>query len=170
MEPVIWIRAATRPQKSFQCPCCKFKTFYGRGEDEICPVCFWHDDGQDEPDADRALDGPNRLSLRDAQGNFARIGAIEERYRSHARPPLPDEREANVGDIRPVSVAFTANEPVVTLADGRRIATPLAWYPRLQNASKSAREHFELMAMGIHWPELDEDLGVAGMLKGRPAT
>ena len=77
--------------------------------------------------------------------------------------------EIDVGDIRPVTVAFTADELVVTLADGRRIATPLAWYPRLQNASKSARENFELMAMGVHWPELDEDLGVAGMLKGRPA-
>ena len=77
--------------------------------------------------------------------------------------------EIDVGDIRPVSVAFTADELVVTLSDGRKIATPLAWYPRLQNASRSAREHFELMAMGIHWPELDEDLGVAGMLRGRAA-
>ena len=78
--------------------------------------------------------------------------------------------EIDVGDIRPVSVAFTADELVVTLADGRRIATPLAWYPRLLNASGAARAHFELMPMGIHWPELDEDLGVAGMLKGRPAS
>ena len=76
----------------------------------------------------------------------------------------------DVGDIRPVSVAFTTDELVVTLADGRRIATPLAWYPRLQEASPAARGHFELMAMGIHWPELDEDLGIAGMLRGRPAA
>jgi Protein of unknown function (DUF2442) len=78
--------------------------------------------------------------------------------------------EIDVGDIRPVSVAFTADELVVTLADGRKIATPLSWYPRLRNANSAQRDHFELMAMGIHWPELDEDLGVAGMLKGRPAT
>ena len=78
--------------------------------------------------------------------------------------------EIDVGDIRPVSVAFTADELVVTLADGRRIATPLAWYPRLQHANAAARGHFELMAMGIHWPELDEDLGIAGMLQGRPAV
>jgi hypothetical protein len=77
--------------------------------------------------------------------------------------------EIDVGDIRPVSVAFTADELVVTLADGRRIATPLAWYPRLRAANDSARGHFELMPMGIHWPELDEDLGIAGMLKVRPA-
>jgi hypothetical protein len=76
--------------------------------------------------------------------------------------------EIDVGDIRPVSVTFTTEELVVTLADGRRIATPLAWYPRLQGASASVREHYELMAMGIHWPDLDEDLGIAGMLQGRP--
>ena len=78
--------------------------------------------------------------------------------------------EIDVGDIRPVAVAFTADEIVVTLADGRKIATPLSWYPRLRDASAAARQHFELMAMGIHWPDLDEDLGIAGMLRGRPAT
>jgi hypothetical protein len=78
--------------------------------------------------------------------------------------------EIDVGDIRPVSVAFTADELVVTLADGHRIATPLKWYPRLRDASAAARGRFELMPMGIHWPELDEDLGVAGMLRGRPAV
>ena|SRR3974390_1220496 len=75
--------------------------------------------------------------------------------------------EIDVGDIRPVSVAFTADELVVSLADGRKIATPLSWYPRLLKASAAAREHFELMPMGIHWPDIDEDLGIAGMLRGR---
>ena len=77
--------------------------------------------------------------------------------------------EIDVGDIRPVAVAFTADELVVTLADGRKIATPLSWYPRLREASASVRQQFELMAMGIHWPELDEDIGIAGMLGCRPA-
>ena len=76
--------------------------------------------------------------------------------------------DISLGDIRPVSAAFTAEELVVTLADGRKIATPLSWYPRLCDASTAQRNHFELMAMGIHWPDLDEDLGVAGMLRGRP--
>ena len=78
--------------------------------------------------------------------------------------------EIDVGDIRPVPVAFTADELVVTLADGRKIATPLAWYPQLRDASAAARGNFELMAMGVHWPELDEDLGIAGMLSGRSAA
>jgi hypothetical protein len=75
--------------------------------------------------------------------------------------------EIDVGDLQPRSVEFTATELVVTLADGRRIATPLAWYTRLMAASAAQRANFELMPMGIHWPDLDEDLGIAGMLKGR---
>jgi hypothetical protein len=75
--------------------------------------------------------------------------------------------EIEVGDIRPVLVAFTADELVVTLADGRRIATPLSWHPRLRDASEVARGRFELMPIGICWPDLDEDLGIAGMLRGR---
>jgi hypothetical protein len=74
--------------------------------------------------------------------------------------------EIDVGDLRPSSVAFTATELVVTLADGRRIATPLDWYPRLKNATVAQRANFEIMPMGIHWPDIDEDLAVAGMLKG----
>ena len=78
--------------------------------------------------------------------------------------------QIDVGDITPVLVAVTTDELVVTLADGRKIATPLAWYPRLREADAAARGRFELMPMGIHWPELDEDLGIAGMLRGRPAA
>jgi hypothetical protein len=77
--------------------------------------------------------------------------------------------EIDVGDLRPASVSFTETELAVTLADGRKIVTPLDWYPRLLNAPRSARENYELMPMGIHWPDLDEDLGVVGMLRGRPA-
>ena len=75
--------------------------------------------------------------------------------------------EIDVGDLRARSVEFTATELVVTLGDGRRIATPLAWYPSLQRASAAQRAKFEVMPMGIHWPDLDEDLSIAGMLKGR---
>ena len=77
--------------------------------------------------------------------------------------------EIEVGDLRARSVEFTATELVVTLQDGRRIATPLDWYPRLPRASASERARFEIMPMGIHWPDLDEDLSIAGMLKGQRA-
>ena len=74
------------------------------------------------------------------------------------------------GDLRARSVEFTATELVVTLADGRRIATPLAWYPRLLKASAESRANYEILSMGIHWPDIDEDLSIAGMLKGRAAV
>ncbi len=77
--------------------------------------------------------------------------------------------ELEVGDLKPRAVEFTASELVVTLADGRKIATPLTWYPRLQRASAAERANYELMPMGIHWPDIDEDLSIAGMLKGRRA-
>jgi hypothetical protein len=77
--------------------------------------------------------------------------------------------EIEVGDLRARSVEFTATELVVTLADGRRIATPLSWYPRLTKAFPADLANYEIMPMGIHWPTLDEDLSIAGMLQGRRA-
>ena len=77
--------------------------------------------------------------------------------------------EIEIGDLKPRAVEFTASELVVTLADGRKIATPLDWYPRLQRASAAQRANHEIMPMGIHWPDIDEDLSVAGMLKGQRA-
>jgi hypothetical protein len=74
---------------------------------------------------------------------------------------------ADVPDLRPRGVEFSSDELVVTLADGRKIATPLDWYPRLKAATAKQRSNFELMPMGIHWPDLDEDLGIIGMLKGQ---
>lgn len=75
--------------------------------------------------------------------------------------------QLDVGDLKPRAVEFTASELVVTLVGGRKIATPIDWYPRLQRASTAQRANYEIMPMGIHWPELDEDLSVAAMLKGR---
>ena len=57
----------------------------------------------------------------------------------------------------------------VELMDGRVISVPLAWYPRLWYGSPEERSHFEIIGDGeiIHWPDLDEDLSVAGILAGR---
>jgi hypothetical protein len=78
--------------------------------------------------------------------------------------------EIEVGDLRAMSVEFTPTDLVVTLGDGRKIVTPLEWYPRLLRASHADRADYEIMPMGIHWPSLDEDLSIAGMLKGRPSS
>jgi hypothetical protein len=60
------------------------------------------------------------------------------------------------------------DELTVGLADGRVITVPLVWFPRLLNASAAARGRWELLGdgEGIHWPEVDEDLSVEGLLAG----
>jgi hypothetical protein len=59
----------------------------------------------------------------------------------------------------------------VLLKDGRRIAAPLGWYPRLKAASAEDPAIWESCAAGygIHWPNIDEDLSVEGLLRGTPA-
>ena len=74
-------------------------------------------------------------------------------------------------DPRAQEVLVSDADLSVLLADGRRITVPLAWYPRLLHATREQRENFELLGdgLGIHWPDLDEDLTVAGLLSGTPA-
>jgi Protein of unknown function (DUF2442) len=59
----------------------------------------------------------------------------------------------------------------VDLADGRTLGTPLAWYPRLLHATPEQRHNFVISGAGygIHWPDIDEDLSVQGMLAGAAA-
>jgi hypothetical protein len=66
-----------RPEDGpYVCPCGGHVTLAERGGVEICPVCFWEDDGQDDPDADIVLGGPNgQLSLTQPRQNFAAYGA-----------------------------------------------------------------------------------------------
>jgi uncharacterized protein DUF2442 len=73
----------------------------------------------------------------------------------------------DVGDLRAKSVVTTDAELIVTMIDGRRVVTPLAWYPRLLRATPEQRSRYEIMPMGIHWPDLDEDLSIPAMLQGR---
>jgi Protein of unknown function (DUF2442) len=72
---------------------------------------------------------------------------------------------------RAQDVSLSEDELTVTLADGRRISVPLAWYPRLLHASPEQRAKWELLGdgEGIRWPDVDEDLSVAGILRGTPA-
>lgn len=75
-----------------RCPCCGCHTLVGRGRFEICPVCFWEDDGQDDHDADVVRGGPNAdLSLIQARANYLRIGACDEPSVRSVRPPKPEE-------------------------------------------------------------------------------
>lgn len=67
----------------------------------------------------------------------------------------------------PKSVRFDDNSLWVDLTDGRVIAVPLAWFPRLLSASPQQREQVELSRYGLHWDALDEDISVAGLLAGQ---
>lgn len=64
------------------------------------------------------------------------------------------------------SVRFDDNSMWVDLADGRIIAVPLAWFPRLLHATPKQREQIEISHSGLHWDELDEDISIAGLLAG----
>src|SRR5947207_2573147 len=66
----------------------------------------------------------------------------------------------------PVSAKVTADTLTVDLADGRTISAPIAWFPRLLHGTARERARFELGRNGIHWPDLDEDIPVAGLLNG----
>ncbi len=67
----------------------------------------------------------------------------------------------------PKSVRFDDDSMWVGLADGRTIAVPLAWFPRLLDASPAQRAQLELSRTGLHWDALDEDISVAGLLAGQ---
>jgi hypothetical protein len=66
------------------------------------------------------------------------------------------------------SVTLTEDVLTVDLTDGRTISVPLAWYPRLAHGTEAERSRWRLIGQGegIHWPDLDEDLSVAGLLAG----
>lgn len=72
---------------------------------------------------------------------------------------------------RLLDVHVTDDEIVVFLADGRTVKVPLAWSWRLAEASEKARQNFRIIGdgLGIHWPDVDEDISVDGILGGIPA-
>jgi len=72
-------------------------------------------------------------------------------------------------DVFAVSVSLSDDSLTVRLDDGRCLSVPLTWYPRLLDGTRAEREHCELIGEGegIHWPELDEDISVEGLLAGR---
>lgn len=74
--------------------------------------------------------------------------------------------EPKIADLRVSESEITAH-----LMDGRTVSVPLAWSWRLSEATPEQRNHWEIIGdgIGIHWPEIDEDISVEGMLYGAPA-
>ena len=73
-------------------------------------------------------------------------------------------------EVHPLAqqVSFTDSDMVVALVDGRTVSVPIVWFPRLVSASRQQLENYEILAdgEGIHWLDVDEDLSVAGLLRG----
>jgi hypothetical protein len=91
------------PGLPLRCPSCGCRTLGERDGFEICPVCFWEDDGQDDHDADVVRGGPNgSLSLTQARANYLQYGACEKCMVGNVRPPrpyeMPEQRHAERGN------------------------------------------------------------------------
>ena len=83
---------------------------------------------------------------------------------NNSNPPI-------MADERVAEVEFGDDALSVTLMDGRTISVPLYWYPRLQDADPAQRRNWQISGggYGIYWPDVDEDLSTAGLLRGAPA-
>jgi len=70
-------------------------------------------------------------------------------------------------DAAAIDGTVTDDRLIVTLADGRELSAPLAWFPRLLEASDAQRRKWRFIGRGhgIHWPEVDEDVSVASLLR-----
>ena len=88
------------------------------------------------------------------------------KYRRHGMNTVTMSVEPRVADLR-----VTDSEIAATLVDGRVVSVPLSWSWRLSEATAIQRSHWELLGDGtvIHWPDVDEDISIEGMLWGTPA-
>lgn len=73
---------------------------------------------------------------------------------------------------RAIAVVCSDDELRVSLTDGRWLSVPIVWFPRLANAAPADRADYELLGdgEGIHWPQVDEDISVAGLLAGQTSV
>jgi Protein of unknown function (DUF3532). len=80
---------------------------------------------------------------------------------------LIDEPRVVAGE----EVKVTADALLVELSDGRTITAPLAWFPRLLHGTAKERNHWRFIGRGegIHWPDLDEDISIEGLVMGKPS-
>ncbi|UWV47189.1 CPCC family cysteine-rich protein [Acetivibrio thermocellus] len=86
------VRLSSEVTKKYPCPCCGYKTFISPPPNtfDICPVCYWEDDGVQYAKPDYA-NGANKISLNEAKANFVKYGAILKEYSNKTRKPLNDE-------------------------------------------------------------------------------
>jgi len=78
---------------------------------------------------------------------------------------------AKIVEPRVMNIEVSVDEIIAHLVDGRTISVPLVWSWRLSEATPEQRQHFKILGdgQGVHWPDIDEDVSVEGMLHGAPA-
>jgi hypothetical protein len=92
---------APRDGRRYTCPCCGYLTLEERGGYDICPVCFWEDDGQDDADADTVRCGPNQgLSLTEARHNFREFSASDRAASRTCGRPRKTRSRSPYHDLR----------------------------------------------------------------------
>ena len=119
----------------------------------------------------RRVDNDVLISLSDGRAflvPLAFLGHFDSEY------PLPTDAQLIILRHRPrIEHIFIDSEALhVHLADGREIKAPLAWFPRLVLGSPAERNHYQLRDEGqaIHWPDLDEDIDLEGLITGGPSV
>jgi hypothetical protein len=77
--------------------------------------------------------------------------------------------QSELAEARAQRVSVTEDTLTVDLVDGRTVTVPVTWYPRLAHGSMAERQNWRLIGEGegIHWPDLDEDISIEGLLAGR---
>jgi hypothetical protein len=80
----------------FACPCCGYATITEVAGYDICPICFWEDDGQDDPNENEKYGGPNLISLNQARINYLRNGSAEIKDKPHVRSPKEDDERLRI--------------------------------------------------------------------------
>lgn len=124
------------PPEHITCPCCGYKTLSaGPGAYEICPVCRWEDDGM--PEGPFSVDGPNGISLAEAQQRYSRYGSAHILAIHEARPPRPDE--ARDVTWKPVLAARDIDPQVAYLRDLGPLLELLITRAKLESDSNGER-------------------------------
>ncbi|MBN7769350.1 hypothetical protein KUV44_02690 [Marinobacter daepoensis] len=96
----------------FACPCCGYATLGDAGRYHICAICFWEDDGQDDPEENECWGGPNYVTLTEGRVNFLQLGVSDPKDKSHVREPAPSDiniRKYTLRNGRAVSATIIHN-------------------------------------------------------------
>ena len=75
----------------YACPCCGYATIENPIDSEICDICYWEDDGQDDPKENETWNGPNHISLVEGHINYLKLGASDPKDLEHVRAPKPND-------------------------------------------------------------------------------